>query len=79
MFYLAAFPQFIPQTPDAIGVSFAMVFIHSMLNLAWFSAIVLLFSRLANAARNSTFQRWLKGITGIVFLGFGAKLASLKP
>ncbi|NNF81029.1 MAG: LysE family translocator [Rhizobiales bacterium] len=79
MFYLAAFPQFISQAQGALGASFTLVFIHSVLNLVWFSAMVLLFARLAGAARNSTFQRWLKGVTGVVFMGFGAKLATLKP
>jgi threonine/homoserine/homoserine lactone efflux protein len=78
MFYLAAFPQFISQTPNAIGASFVLVFIHSVLNLVWFSTMVLLFSRLVGAVRNSAFERWLKGITGVVFIGFGVKLASLK-
>lgn len=79
MFYLAAFPQFISQTQGAVGASFTLVFVHSVLNLIWFSAMVLLFARLTGAARNSTFQRWLKGVTGAVFIGFGAKLATLKP
>ena len=79
MFYLAAFPQFISEAQGAVGASFTLVFIHSMLNLVWFSAMVVLFARLTGAARNLTFQRWLKGVTGLVFIGFGAKLASLKP
>ncbi len=79
MFYLAAFPQFITQAQGALGASFTLVFVHSMLNLVWFSAMVLLFSRLANATRSGAFQKWLKGITGVVFIGFGAKLATLKP
>lgn len=79
MFYLAAFPQFISQAQDALGASFTLVFVHSMLNLVWFSAMVLLLARLTGAARNSSFQRWLKGVTGFVFIGFGAKLATLRP
>jgi len=78
MFYLAAFPQFITQAHGVLGASFMLVFIHSMINLIWFSAMVILFARLASAARNSTFQRWLKGVTGVVFIGFGAKLATLR-
>ncbi|MBL4695937.1 MAG: LysE family translocator [Rhizobiaceae bacterium] len=81
MFYLAAFPQFISQSSGAqgaFGASFTLVFVHSMLNLVWFSAMVLLFSRLSGATRSRTFQRWLKGVTGVVFIGFGAKLATLK-
>ena len=79
MFYLAVFPQFISHAHGAIGASFTLVVIHSLLNLIWFSAMVLLFSRLGIAARNATLQRWLKGTTGVVFIGFGVKLASLKP
>lgn len=79
MFYLAAFPQFISQAQGAVGASFTMVFIHSMLNLVWFCAMVLLFARMTGAARSRRFQRWLKGLTGAVFIGFGAKLATLKP
>ncbi len=29
--------------------------------------------------RGKRFQRWLKGVTGVVFIGFGVKLATLKP
>jgi threonine/homoserine/homoserine lactone efflux protein len=29
--------------------------------------------------RNSALQRILKGITGVVFIGFGAKLATIRP
>ena len=79
MFYLAAFPQFIAQADGALVASFMLVFVHSILNLAWFSLMVLLFAHLAGATRNNTFQRWLKTITGVVFIGFGVKLATLKP
>jgi len=79
MFYLAAFPQFISQSHGALGASFTLVFAHSMLNLIWFSAIILLFSRLTETTRSGSFQRWLKGVTGVVFIGFGIKLATLKP
>ncbi|MET4806701.1 LysE family translocator [Limibacillus sp. MBR-115] len=78
MFYLAAFPQFISRTDGALSASFTLVFIHSLLNLVWFSLIIMLFARLAGATRNQSFQRWLKSITGVVFIGFGAKLAMLK-
>ena len=79
MFYLAAFPQFISQSEGAYLQAFTLVFIHSMLNLIWFTAMVLLFARLSTVARGGAFQRWLKGVTGVVFIGFGAKLAVLEP
>lgn len=77
MFYLAAFPQFIPLTGDASS-AFFLVFIHSVINLIWFSAMVLLFSRLTGVASNRVFQKALKTITGLIFIGFGTKLASLR-
>ena len=78
MFYLAAFPQFMTVGQHATQSAFFLVFIHSMINLAWFSAMVLLFGKLSKAARGQRFQRWLKGVTGVVFVGFGVKLATLR-
>ncbi|MGH1540746.1 MAG: LysE family translocator [Arenicella sp.] len=78
MFYLAAFPQFIPVAEGAALQAFVLVFIHSAMNAVWFAAMVVLFSRLTTAAKNGLFQRLLKGVTGIIFVGFGAKLLTLK-
>lgn len=81
MFYLAAFPQFIPHAAGgetAIGTAFTLVVAHSLINAVWFGVMVLLFARLASAARHPGFQRWLKGVTGAVFIGFGAKLAMMR-
>ncbi len=78
MFYLAAFPQFIPVAEGAAQSAFLLVLVHSMINVVWFSAIVLLFDRLSKRARSNGFQRWLKATTGAVFVGFGIKLATLR-
>ncbi len=75
MFYLAAFPQFITPGETTVLTSFFLVFLHSMINAIWFGAMVFLFSNLTKFARHGSFQRWLKGVTGVVFIGFGAKLA----
>ena len=80
MFYLAAFPQFIPTGEGAVASAFLLVAIHAMLNIIWFSAMILLIFRLKSAvAANGAFQRWLKGVTGAVFIAFGIKLATFKP
>ncbi|MEE9376154.1 MAG: LysE family translocator [Rhizobiaceae bacterium] len=79
MFYLAAFPQFITIGETSATASFLLVFIHSMINAVWFGAMVVLFSKLTVASKSGAFQRWLKGVTGVVFIGFGLKLASFKP
>lgn len=78
MFYLAAFPQFIPAGEYSILYAFLLVTIHSVMNLFWFSSMVILFSHLSEFAKNGLFQRLLKTLTGIVFIGFGVKLLTLE-
>jgi threonine/homoserine/homoserine lactone efflux protein len=79
MFYLAAFPQFIPPGEGAVASAFLLVCVHAMLNALWFGAMILLFARLMGAARSGRFQRWLKAVTGVVFMAFGARLAAFNP
>jgi len=79
LFYLAIFPQFLSVGADPVSTSLLLVFVHSMLNVIWFSSMVLMLSRLTAAARSGRFQRWLKGVTGAVFIGFGVKLATFRP
>jgi threonine/homoserine/homoserine lactone efflux protein len=78
MFYIAAFPQFLPPDHATAGNVFLLVFLHSMINLVWFSAMVLIFARLSRFAASGAIQRWLKAVTGAVFIGFGVKLATMR-
>ncbi|TWI53190.1 threonine/homoserine/homoserine lactone efflux protein [Pseudomonas duriflava] len=78
MFYLAAFPQFL-ATGDSIYKAYFLVSTHAFINLVWFSAMVFLLSRLKGLATNANFIKWLKSVTGVVFIGFSANLAFLKP
>ena len=79
MFYLAAFPQFIPLGESAILYGFILVSIHAFMNAIWFSAMVLILSRIRAVASKEIYQKLLKGITGIIFIIFGGKLITLKP
>jgi len=78
MFYIAAFPQFLPPDHATAANVFLLVFLHSMINLVWFSAMVLVFSRLSRFARSDRLARGLKAVTGLVFVGFGLKLATMR-
>ncbi len=77
MFYLAAFPQFMP-TDASVLQAFSLVFIHSFINCLWFTAMIVVLSKAKRVALSSRFVQWLKTFTGVVFIGFGAKLALLK-
>lgn len=79
MFYLAAFPQFISVDGNAVLTGFTLVLVHSLLNLIWFSGLVILLDRIMAFAKSGAMQRWLKALTGFVFIGFAYKLATLRP
>ena len=76
MFYLAAFPQFIPLQ-GSMSDAFVLVLVHSVLNFLWFSSVVILLARLSFLARQGRLQKLVKLLTGFVFVGFGFKLASM--
>ena len=78
MFYLAAFPQFIPTGENAIFYGFVLVSIHAFMNGIWFSIMVSLLSRLKSITNKQFFQKLLKTATGVIFIGFGAKLVTLE-
>ena len=65
-------------TQESCLSAFLLVFLHSVLNAIWFTAMVLLFATLTSMASGKGFQRWLKGVTGVVFIGFGVKLATVR-
>ncbi len=77
VFYLAAFPQFMPVDGSALS-AYSLVTAHSLVNVLWFSAMVFTLSRIKSATNNPAFKVWLNSITGVVFIGFGAKLALTK-
>ena len=78
MFYLAAFPQFLSVEESPLQ-AYALVSVHALLNFLWFSAMVIFLSKLKNLSNNNSFTKWLRSVTGVFFIGFGAKLAFLKP
>ncbi|NIY74602.1 LysE family translocator [Thalassospira sp. HF15] len=79
IFYLAAFPQFIPVGEGAVISAFMLVCLHAAMNIIWFVAMVMLLARLTRFAGSGRFQRALKATTGAVFIAFGVKLAALRP
>lgn len=77
MFYLAAFPQFISTNEGATN-AYVLVTAHSIVNFVWFSTMVFMLSRIKKTTNNAQFKKWLNSITGVVFIGFGSKLALMK-
>lgn len=74
VFYLAFLPQFIP--PDVPHAAFILLLagIHSLLGLVWFAILILGVNHAAGRFRQSRASRWLAKATGVLFVGFGARL-----
>lgn len=79
LFYLSAFPQFITIGHDSMALAYGFVTAQALLNAVWFSCMIILVAKLTRVARGGNFKRWLNGITGLVFVGFGIGLARFKP
>jgi len=77
IFYLAAFPQFI-SINDGVINAYTLVTAHAMVNFVWFSIMVVTLARIKVVTNNARFKMWLNSITGVVFIGFGSKLALMR-
>lgn len=78
IFYLAAFPQFLPFESSAT-TAYLLVSTHMFINVVWFSLMVLLLSRINFGVTAQWLRRSLKSVTGLFFIVFGIKLLVLKP
>jgi threonine/homoserine/homoserine lactone efflux protein len=76
IFYLALFPQFIPQGSNVLGWSVLLAAIHAAEGLAWLTVVASLAGRLGRALRRRRTRRWADGVSGLAFLAFAARLAA---
>lgn len=78
MFYLAAFPQFLSFDSSTLD-AYLLVSVHALINLIWFSLMVIFLIRVKLMTKSFIFLKILKSITGIAFIAFAIKLILLKP
>ena len=75
VFYISFLPQFIPHGVEAGPYILMLAALHVAICLVWFVALILMTHSLAPFMRNPSFVRIMDRVTGIVFVGFGLKLA----
>jgi len=75
VFYVSFLPQFVPAHVAAGSFIFLLAAIHSVLGVLWFAALIAATSPLKRWLQRATVVRWLDRVTGLVFLGFGLRLA----
>jgi len=84
IFFMAFLPQFVD--PDAVGLFDNMTIQVALLSVLFMLAALLVFSSMAlvsarvgsTAMQSPMAQRWLNGLSGLVFMGLAAKLATTR-
>jgi threonine/homoserine/homoserine lactone efflux protein len=75
VFYVSFLPQFVPQHVAAAPFIFLLAAIHGVLGAVWFAALIAATSPLKRWLARTAVVRWIDRVTGVVFLGFGLRLA----
>lgn len=73
-FYVAVLPQFPPPGVPPLGMGLLLAFVHDVLGLLWFTALIVAASTMRRALRRPAAQRVIDGATGSALVGFGRKL-----
>lgn len=75
VFYVSFLPQFLPAHVPAGPFIFLLAALHALLGLVWFALLITATRPVARALKRPAVVRRLDRLTGLVFLGFGVKLA----
>lgn len=76
VFYVTFLPQFVPAGGHVAAWSFALAAIHVALSLVWLAVLIAATARLARLLRRPRAVATLDRLTGLVFVGFGLRLAA---
>lgn len=76
MFYVTFLPQFVPQSASFAGYYFVLACLHVVLTLSWFAVLIAATTPLRRLLRRPRAIATLDRLTGILFLGFGLRLAA---
>jgi threonine/homoserine/homoserine lactone efflux protein len=75
IFYVSFLPQFIPTQTDVPVMVILLACIHVTLGLAWFGLLIAAARSLLPLLQSPRVVTAMDRLTGLVFLGFGLKLA----
>ena len=75
VFYVSFLPQFVPAHVAPAPFIVLLALIHGVLGALWFAGLIGATTPLKRWLQQTAVVRWLDRLTGVVFLGFGARLA----
>ena len=76
VFYVTFLPQFVPQGANVAAFTFFLVGVHVALTIVWFAGLILATAPLGRFLRRPAVVRTMDRVVGVVFIGFGLKLAA---
>ena len=76
VFYVTFLPQFVPQGANVAVFTFFLVGVHVALTIVWFAGLILATAPLGRFLRRPAVVRTMDQVVGVVFIGFGLKLAA---
>ncbi|MFI6802683.1 LysE family translocator [Streptosporangium canum] len=74
--YMTLLPQFVPADVPVLPATLLLVTIHNLLGAAWFAIVVLAASLMRRGLSRPAVRRRMEQLTGLVFIGFGIRLAA---
>ena len=75
VFFVALFPQFVPEGAPALPAASLMAAMIVAFDLAWYSTLAYLVARAKRAFVEGPWLRRAERLTGVVLIGLGARLA----
>lgn len=78
VFYVSFLPQFLPAHVPAGPFIFLLAVLHALMGIVWLGLLIVATRPIARALKRPAIIRRLDRLTGVVFLGFGVKLALIR-
>ncbi|PGB04143.1 LysE family translocator [Bacillus toyonensis] len=75
VFFLTFLPQFLNPSHNTFIQLLVMGLTYLVLTVIWFAFYIFLIDKISAFMKKPTTQRYIQGLTGIVLIGFGIKLA----
>jgi threonine/homoserine/homoserine lactone efflux protein len=75
-FYVSVLPQFLPAGVNPLLGATALAAVQVLEGIGWLSLVILAVDRAGRWLSTPAVRRWLDRLTGVVFLGFGLRLAA---
>ncbi|PFL17066.1 lysine transporter LysE [Bacillus cereus] len=75
VFFLTFLPQFLNQNHNTFIQLLVMGLTYLILTVIWFAFYIFLIDKISAFMKKPKTQRYIQGVTGLVLIGFGIKLA----